>query len=85
MTSKVKNCEAAQDDHRVRLAALKDIDGIASLKVGTDLSVDFDIWRRPFFSIPDIKLSASVSVYCRQDADSHCARHRADRERVCLA
>ena len=28
---------AAQDDHRARLAALKDIDGIASLKVGEDV------------------------------------------------
>jgi hypothetical protein len=28
---------AAQDDHRARLAALKDIDGIASLKVGADV------------------------------------------------
>ena len=39
MTSKEKNCEpaAAQDDHRTRLAALKDIDGIGSLKVGADV------------------------------------------------
>jgi hypothetical protein len=43
MTSKVKNCEPAQDPHHVRLAALKAIDGIASLKVGTDVAVDFDI------------------------------------------
>lgn len=43
MTSKEKNCEPAQDDHRARLAALKDIDGIASLKVGADVAVDFDI------------------------------------------
>ena len=28
---------AAQDDHRTRLAALKDIDGISSLKVGADV------------------------------------------------
>jgi Stress responsive A/B Barrel Domain len=28
---------AAQEDHRARLAALKDIDGIASLKVGADV------------------------------------------------
>ena len=28
---------AARDDHRARLAALKDIDGIASLKVGADV------------------------------------------------
>ena len=41
---------AAQDDHRARLAALKDIDGIASLKVGVDVgrsphivAVDFEI------------------------------------------
>jgi hypothetical protein len=27
----------ARDDHRARLAALKDIDGIASLKVGADV------------------------------------------------
>jgi hypothetical protein len=27
----------AQDDHRARLAALKDIDGITSLKVGADI------------------------------------------------
>ena len=29
--------EKARDDHRARLAALKDIDGIASLKVGADV------------------------------------------------
>jgi len=29
--------EKARDDHRARLAALKDIDGIISLKVGTDV------------------------------------------------
>jgi hypothetical protein len=29
---------AAQDDHRARLAALEDIDGIASLKVGADVA-----------------------------------------------
>ena len=34
---------AAQVDHRARLAALKDIDGIASLKVGWESAVDFDI------------------------------------------
>ena len=28
---------AAQEDHRARLAALKDIDGIASLRVGADV------------------------------------------------
>jgi hypothetical protein len=28
---------AAQDDHRARLAALKDIDGITALKVGADV------------------------------------------------
>jgi len=29
--------KAAQDDHRARLAALEDIDGVASLKVGADI------------------------------------------------
>ena len=29
--------QAAQDDHRARLAALQDIDGVASLKVGADV------------------------------------------------
>ena len=33
----------ARDDHRARLAALKDIDGIASLMVGWESAVDFEI------------------------------------------
>jgi hypothetical protein len=89
---------AAHDDHRARLAALNDIDGMTSLKVGGDdprhvpvaqygasivdhiVAVDFEIQRVPRFPIPDIKLSASASVYCRQDADC-CGRRRVHRQR----